>query len=485
MRGDASALVARVASAALLAVAAGCRTVDDVIRDYRAGIAAGNYAACAKEPSELAAKENGDKLMWRLMSATAHDLAGETDLALADFDVAEDIMIENDKSSVFSRGVDTANAMMLNDKYFPYDGGGQDRIFTCMYKAIAYGTKGDFAAARTELNRASQHQENWLWERRKNLAAAEERLQKDSASYAKDNGGEDNAGQSNIAIQNAVKDGSFRQTVKETFGVDIFSSSSLDDLRPADYQNPYLSHVCGIFRWLDGDGDGHGYLRDANKLRPDNSVVKSDLAACGSGQKPSGQVWVYAEDGLGPRREKWRIDLPLGLIPYAGKYVVYAGLALPRLMEMPAAAMSWNVCGLQLEELASVESLMKVEYDVYMRGAIRREITRTIVDVGIQAALGIAAEHANDSRTQYALIASQYAVAGYSALRRGADTREWASLPKRVFVARVERPADGVVKITADGQNVAEVILPQGNAMIFVRKPGPLAAASVKVVKFP
>ncbi len=485
MRADASIRAARFAAAAMLAVAAGCRTVDDVITDYRAGIAAGNYAACAKEPAELAAEEGGDRLMWRLMSATAYDLAGETDKAIADFDFAEDIMIENDKSSVFSRGVDTANAMMLSDKYFPYDGGGQDRIFTCMYKAVAYGTKGDFTAARTELNRASQHQENWLWERRKNLAAAEERLQKDSKSYSKENGGEDNEGQSNVAIQNAVKDGSFRQTVKEAFGVDIFSSSTLDDLKPADYQNPYLSHVCGIFRWLDGDGDGRGYLRDANRLRPGNSVVKSDLESCGAGKKPSGQVWIYAEDGLGPRREKWRIDLPLGLIPYAGKYVVYAGLALPRLLEMPAAANSWNAGGVAMEELASVESLMKVEYDVYMRGAIRREITRTIVDVGIQAALGIAAEHANDNRAKYALIASQYAVAGYSAIRRGADTREWASLPKRVFVARVARPADGVVKITADGQNVAEVVLPEGNAMVFVRKPGPLAAASVKVVKFP
>ncbi len=146
-----------------------------------------------------------------------------------------------------------------------------------------------------------------------------------------------------------------------------------------------------------------------------------------------------------------------------------------------------------MEELASVESLMKIEYDVYMRGAVKREIVRTIVDAGIQAALGIAAEHegrkADDGdsgarRRQLVLIASQYAVAAYSAVRRGADTREWASLPKRVFVARVARPADGVVKITADGQSVAEVTIPDGNAMIFVRKPGPKAAAVVKVVRF-
>ena len=69
--------------------------------------------------------------------------------------------------------------------------------------------------------------------------------------------------------------------------------------------------------------------------------------------------------------------------------------------------------------------------------------------------------------------------------RRGADTRAWPSLPKRVFLARVERPANGRVSVTADGMPVAEVVVPEGNSMVFVTKPGPLAAASVKVVTFP
>ena len=129
--------------------------MNDVLVDYRTNVSVGNYASAAEEPAELGAKENGDRLMWRLMAASAYDLAGDTDNALANFDVAEDIMIENDKSSVFSQTADAAYAMMLNDKYFPYDGGGQDRIFTCLYKAIAYGARNDFGAARTELNRAA------------------------------------------------------------------------------------------------------------------------------------------------------------------------------------------------------------------------------------------------------------------------------------------------------------------------------------------
>ena len=480
-------VAAAAAVAAALFAAPGCRTVNDVLVDYRANVSEGRYSVAAAEPAELGAKENGDRLMWRLMAASAYDLAGETDLALQNFDVAEDIMIENDKRSVFSQTADAAYAMMLNDKYFPYDGGGQDRIFTCLYKAIAYGTRNDFAAARTELNRAAQHQENWLWERRKDISAADERLEKEAAEYAKEKGEghEVDSGQGKVVVQNAMKDGTFGNTVKEAFGFDIFTSGVLDQLKPEDYQNPYVAHVCGVFRWLSGDGDQRGFLKDAVSLRPRNSAARGDLEACEAGVKPNGWVWVYAEDGLAPEREKWRIDLPLVLIPYAGKYVMYAGIALPRLVERPSAASAWSVGGTHMEVIADVNALAKIEYDVYMRGALAREITRTVVDVGVQAALGIAADNAGDWRVQAALKASQIAVAGYSALRRGADTRCWPTLPKTVYLARIPRPADGVVRITADGQNVAEVEIPDGNAMVFVRKPAPLAAASVKVLRFP
>ena len=449
----------RVLSAAMLLVAVGCRTVNDVLVDYRTNISVGNYASAAEEPAELGAKENGDRLMWRLMAASAYDLAGDTDNALANFDVAEDIMIENDKSSVFSQT-------------------GQDRIFTCLYKAIAYGSRNDFDAARTELNRAAQHQENWLWERRKDIAAADERLAKESAEYSKEKGeghGKDE-GQSNVAVQNAMKDGSFGNTVKEAFGFDIFTSGVLDQLKPADYQNPYAAHVCGVFRWLNGDGDGRGYLK---------AVAKRDFEACDHGVKPSNQVWVYVEDGLAPEREAWRIDLPLVLIPYAGKYVKYAGLSLPRLIERPSAAMEWSVDGERMQPLANVDALAKVEYDVYMRGAIRREITRTVIDVGVQVALGVAADNSGDWKVRTALVASQYAVAAYSLARRGADTRCWPTLPKTVYVAHVERPSDGKISIRADGGNAVEVALPEGNSMVFVRKPSAAAVPSVKVLTWP
>ena len=488
------ARTAAVLAAAAVFSFAGCRTVNDVIVDYRANISAGRYAEAAREPAELAAEGGGDALMWRLMSASAKYLAGDTDAAIVGFDAAEDRMIQNDHQSVFSQTADAAYAMMLNDRFFQYDGGGQDRIFTCLYKAVGYGSKNDFAAARTELNRAAQHQENWLWERRKDLAAAEDRLEKESAKYVRDKGDGQkvDVGQGKVAVQNAMRDGSFRTTVREAFGFDIFTSGVLDRLKPADYQNPYVAHVCGVFRWLNGD-NGREFLRDAALLRPANGFARGDLKACGAGVKPHDSVWVYVEDGLCPEREQWRIDLPLALTPYAGEYVMYAGLCLPRLMERPHAASSWSIGGVPMEVIADVDALTKIEYDVYMRGAIAREITRTVVDVGLQVALGVAAEvalrrHRGDSGLPveyYALKASQIAVAGYSAARRGADTRCWPTLPKSVYLLRTRRPADGILSVNADGVDVVHVELPPGNSMVFVRKPTAAAVPSVKVITWP
>ena len=55
------------------------------------------------------------------------------------------------------------------------------------------------------------------------------------------------------------------------------------------------------------------------------------------------RVWIYAEDGLCPCREEWRLDLPLGLLPFVGRYVIYAGMALPYLRNRAHGAISWSI----------------------------------------------------------------------------------------------------------------------------------------------
>ena len=472
-----------VAVVALAALLAGCRTTKDILDDYDNDLASGAYEHATVEVSQKADDGGVDGLLWQLQSGAAQYLAGDRQEAIRRFDLAEDAFIVNDGQSVFSQGSGTAMAMMTNDRAFPYGGAGQDRIFTCLYKAIDYASQGNVDSARTELNRVAQHQENWIYERRKDIESAEERLKKEADEYAKKNNAEN---KSAGTVEKAFADASFSAQIKEKCDFDTETSGDLERLSAADYSNAYAQYVCGVFRWLSGDG-GRDFIRDAAGVKPDNVLLKADLQAVDAGQKPKNMVWVFVEDGLCPTREEWRLDLPLVLIPYLNQYVMYAGMALPTLKYRNAAVTGYSLVAGDVNrpmvELENIDRLMKVEYDVYMRGALAREITRTIVKVGAQVALGVTAEHA-PSYSSYALKASQVAAAAWAASVTAADLRCWTALPKSVYAMRALRPADGVLTVNCGLENVA-VNLPEGNTMVFIRKTSSVAPAVVKSFTFP
>lgn len=477
--------IGRIALAAgALACAAGCRTTKDVLDDYEANLAAGNYAALPGEPAELAAKGDDSSLLWHLLAGGGFYLADDKARAQTHFDAAEDAMQRNDATSVFAQGAEGGLAMMTNDRAFPYDGGGQDRIFTCLYKAIDYMCAGKTGPARTELNRAAQHQENWLLERRKNIEAAAARMAKDADAYAAQQKAQptgDRAQQANSVLADA----SFAAQIREKCAFDPATSGNLAALTAADYMNAYVQHVCGVFRWLSGDG-GRNFLKDAATLAPASAAAR-DFAEADKGVRPKGQVWIWVEDGLCPVREEWRVDLPLIVFPGVGRYVKYAGMALPYLRARGAGAAAWQVqaggVAAPFAEVANVDRLLKTEYDVYMRGALTREITRTVVKTGVQIALGVAADNTGDGNHRAALLFSQLGVAAWAASTTAADLRSWTTLPKAVRCVRIDRPADGRLDVLADAQRI-QLAVPEGNTMIFLRKPSPQALPVVKQVTF-
>ena len=487
-----SRIITATAALTGVAVVCGCR---HPMADYEAKLTGGDYAGAALIATEEIKDGDNDELMWRLMAGGANRLAGADEPAIAQFDKAEDVMIDHDGTSVFSKGMTTSWAMMTNDKVFPYDGGGQDRIMTCLYKAIDFASAGKPDAARTELNRAAQHQENWIFERRKEIADAQERLEKDTEAYKREKQQPNNeaAAKASNIDSGAVVDGAFANAdfaaqVKAQGGFDMATDGVLDALRPADWMNPYVSHVTGVFRWLNGDA-ARDYLKDAAACRKDNPVAVRDFSECDRGGKPRNQVWVWVEEGLGPKREEWRIDLPLVLVPYVNRFVMYAGMAFPKLVSRASAGENWQVvtasAATHMSELVDMDAKMKLEFDVYFRGALVREITRTTVKIGTQVALGVVAESLNDDCTRTALWFSQAAAVAWAASTTGADTRSWTALPKRVHAMRVDRPADGKVRIANGYGDVAQITVPQGNTMVFVSKPSIQAPAAVRIVTYP
>lgn len=475
-----------IALAALAcACAAGCRTTEEVLIDYEKNLSLGNYGGSTEELMELADKKDGSELLWRLMAASTLHLTNSREAeAIRHFDIAESVLQRNDQTSVFAQGGEGALAMMTNDRAFSYDGGGLDRVFTCVYRGIDFLCTGNRDNARVEFNRAAQYQRNWLYDRRKDIDAAARKLASDAASYQKQQNAQ--AADTSGAMNKVMADASFGAQIRENTGFDPATSGRLDALPQSAYVNAYAAHLAGVFRWVNGD-NGLDDLKLAAAVKSGNALVARDFAECGQGGKPSNQVWVWVEDGLCPMRKEWRIDLPFILMPYARRYIMYAGMAFPVLRERAYGATVWNVVAggssVSLTELENVDRLVRTEYDVYMRGALTREITRTLVRVGVQVGLGIAADHASDSRTQLALRLSQIGVATWAASCTAADLRSWTALPKRVMAVRLDRPADGVVQVVAGGQTIP-VNVPPGNSLVFIRKPAPSAPPVVKTATF-
>ena len=475
-----------IAFAALAcACAAGCRTTKDVLNDYEMNLSVGNYGGSTQELLKLADKKDGSELLWRLMAASTlqYSDSQETE-AIRQFDLAEAVLQKNDQTSVFAQGGEGTFAMLTNDKVFSYDGGGLDRVFTCVYRGIDFLCTSDRENALVEFNRAAQYQRNWLYDRRKDIDAAAKKLESDAIAYQKKQEAKEE--HPSEAVNKAMEDESFCAQIREKTGFDPSASGNLDALSQSAYVNAYAAHLTGVFRWINGD-NGLDDLKLAAAVKPDDTCIARDFAECEKSIMPTNQVWIWAEDGLCPVREEWRIDLPFILIPYARRYIMYAGMALPVLRERAYGAITWNaVTGdrtMPFEELESIDRLVRTEYDVYMRGALTREITRTLVRTGVQVGLGIAADNASDRRTELALRLSQIGTAAWAATCTAADIRSWTALPKRVMAVRLDRPADGVVQVVADGQTIPMTV-PAGNSLVFIRKPAPSAPPVVKIATF-
>ena len=468
----------------LLFFLCGCGpTTAEILARHEQELITGNLSASLPLLNQAAERNDNDLLLWHLLSGTANSLTGNSAESIRQFDLAEDLFSRNDHQSVFEQGGEGALAMLQNEKVFQFNGNGQDRIFCCFYKALNYAASSNPDAARTELNRAMEHQENWLYARKKEIASAAETLEKGLA----ENQNQSNDSQAEAAAAVTIaKDKNFLNLLVEHCSFDLQKNGDIGKLTPADYQNAYITHFSGVFRWLNGDG-GREYIRDAAGLKPGHPILSADFSDIEAGKIPDNTVWIYAEDGLCPKRKEVRLDLPFILIPYANHYILYAGMAFPALHYQSAAADKYTVSAagsvFPMIELENFDRLVKTEYDVYMYGAVKREIARCLLKAGVQAGLGIAAEKASDKWVKLGLRAAQVTAATHAAASTSADTRTWISLPKRIMVVRITRPEDGKITINADSHSIA-LDLPAGNSIVWLRKTAVSSPLQAKIIHF-
>ena len=455
-------------------------------RDYNNNIAVGAYGGALHIAEKEAAKKNKDELLWHLQAGAAASYAGNAEECIRHLDLAEDIFQKNDLKSVFDKGVDNTSSMLVNDLVYDYNGMGLDRTFCCLYKAIDFAVLGKMNSARMEFNRAAQHQENWVQERKKDVEASYNKLSKD---------GEKESKKKNVSkecsmqkVEGVASDSRFVNLLKEKTGFDYSACGNLEQLAAYDYTSIYLAHLCGVFRWLNNDG-GRNFLKDAATLAPQNTLLAEDFKNADKGRNPDRNVWIYVEDGLCCNRVDLSINFPTVLLPYVGNYVLAVSMAFPLLVERLPAAEQYFVetsgGTSQMLFLESIDRLVRTEYGVFMRTAVPREIMRILIRTASQAALGIAADNTRNSSARLILFFSQLGVGIYGMAVSSSDTRSWEALPKNVYVQRVPSPADGKLRIKAGNMQTVELDVPADcGGIVWLRRPTVHAAPSVKTIFF-
>ncbi|MBR4170251.1 MAG: hypothetical protein IKR48_01210 [Kiritimatiellae bacterium] len=470
--------------ATALSLLTGCMTTKERMQSYANSVSVGNYAAAEAVVKDVARDDRSDGLCWQLHEASAQQWQLKLPESLSALERAEDRFLLYDASSTLARGGRHAVAALSNDLTYPYEGYGQERIFCSLYKGLNYASAGRYDEARVELNSAGEWQDKFIDNYRKQIAEAEEKLRHEADSHTRGKQEQYNSLSATI-LSSPELAASIQEKCGYDRGLQVSQEEVLTQLSQSDYFNTYASHVRGVFRWLNGD-NARGDLKQIAGSLPDSALAARDFAEYEKGVKPQGQAWIYVEDGLCPIRDEVKIHLPLGLIPMQ-RHILYTGMAFPKLIGRSVASSRYSIAAggtgpLELEQIMDVDHLVKTEFDIFMRGAISREVVRLILRTLPQIVLAEAARR--DDKNSGLWFLAQVGVAAYAAASMGADVRSWSALPKRVLCQRVPfQPGETLVLRT----DIREIPIPMPqcqNAIVVVRYPAQPASPSVQFITF-
>lgn len=419
-------LSGRPAAIGVLLFLAGCNAPKQHLEQFNAMYLQGNLAGakvfCEQEIRDPN-KPRGEDLLWALqlgtISRTQKDYSGST----LWFDRCEDMMKVFDPQS---RETDIIGTTLVNDNIIPYRGWAYDGILVNTYKALNFMAQGDNDNARIEFNRAMERQT-----RAKEKFSAEIQKEKDKMDKA-------NA-QKQVDYNKTTENPDVQKKLKEAYpGLYDFEAYP-------DFVNPFSTYLAGVFFTIAGDpAKARDLLRESTGMLSGNQYVQSDFEAAekwmGTNKAPEPTVWVFFENGVGPTKEEFRVDLPLFL--FTGK-VYYSGIALPKLVQRQAACERLTIQSggnyYPTEIVGDMDRVVQTEFAKEYPWIL----TRAIVAAGAKAAAQYAMTEQNSNGAQLAAMF----MAAYSFATTAADVRIWSAMPKNFQAAKMPMSADGKVII--------------------------------------
>ena len=453
-----------IGSCVFLSLLAGCNAPNDQLKVFN-----GYYENLDFNKAELYAeskirknqKPDGDDLLWSLQAASVKFLRNDCNGSTQYFDKCESMLNYFDHQNEVASAVASA---VINDNAVPYLGEEYDGIMVNTYKALDFMVLGQEDLVRVEFNRALDRQRI----AKEKFAKEIEKLKSQIATEQ----------QKNANIQNNLNNPQLETLVRQK------NPSVYEYEAYPDFVNPFSTYLASLyFNLIHDHKKAEGLIKESSGMVPNNSYLLDDLAVTESHLEEKGDfdnsVWVIFENGFGPVKEEFRIDLPLFIVTNAVKYV---GIALPKLKnrEPAYAYLIINDANknYQTEVVADMDKIIQTEFNKDFQGTLTRAI--------ISATLKAAAQYALESQGSQGASIASIIVAAYSFATTAADVRIWTALPKDFQVAKLPIPQSREVKILSpEGALLLDLKIPDcKNAVVYVKIPSKMAAPSCNIIPF-
>lgn len=435
---------------------AGCNAPKDNLLKFNSSFKA-DYMACGNfESSEQFVQSKisegknpkGEDLLWTMQLGCIERIKQNYRQSNEYFDKSEEMLSYFDYQN---EATDSVASIAVNENIVPYVGQEYDGIMVNTYKALNFMALGENDLARVEFNRALDRQRRAKEKFAKEIKKLQDEL--DEADEKEDS-----------HVKESVENPEVKELIEDRYpGLYNFEAYP-------DFVNPFTTYMAGLFFNLVGDhSKASGLLKESYGMVSDNDFIAEDLAVTEQvldGKKElENTVWVIFENGMGPVKEEFRIDIPLFVETERVKYV---GIALPKLsfreQAYPYLSVRAGGNNYQTRYVAYMDRVVQTEFNKDFKGIL----TRAIISTSAKAVAQYALDKNNDSSSKLA----SFLVAAYSLATTAADVRIWTTLPKDYQVARFPMPADGVITIEPPGAESLEIKIPScRNLLVYVKIP--------------
>jgi hypothetical protein len=474
----------------LILLVVGCtsrnlRTMQQLYAQDHLGAAVASARVYANEQ-----KNGRDALIAHLELGHVLFTDGQTDEALAAFDIAEGVIeqIDLQPETSISEEILVAYSHPEQAKYRPI---ATDRVMLAVYRALIYMHQQRPDLARPSLVAASFRVDDAQEQYAKLSKAAQNALAQTSRSNGVNleqtlshNGTRSALDKRYAPLQQYIDRDGYKHPLADWLRA-VFLLSTSNDPADADVAVTLLQRVQRIVSDhsgvaedlaaakqatrqtnappLSGGGRGVAVLRNGVGEPTGTSLQTNPSAPTALGNT----TYVIFATGLAPYRSEFRIDLPLFLV---NNEVDYFGIAFPTLEYRGDFVSSLSVRSSKGDVaatlLADMDRVITTDFELQKPQMIARAIGIAVTKAATAWAIGEALED-SDPLLQFSV---RLAAGLYQYATNTADRRSWNTLPKRFLVARTPTPSDGVISLEpSTGPETSITVPTRGVNIIYAR----------------